>query len=143
MGLFLAWSHSASFPSIKSWPKTTILTTAVVTTAIFGWNMRLSSACRSFSSSSKECRDIPEVVKGNNLTNIKNESGYSSTNNNNNNDDLDNIDCPMCQAMLAGPCASQFRTWYKCSKQFDGNDHVERCKIPFQDLFVCLEENDK
>jgi len=50
-------------------------------------------------------------------------------------------DCPMCAAMMAGPCAAQFRTWYACTKT-QGDDHVARCKDQFEALLVCLEEND-
>ena len=57
----------------------------------------------------------------------------------------DEEDCPMCRAMLAGPCASQFRTWLDCTRreEEDGKDHVARCKKQFEALHVCLEENDK
>ena len=48
--------------------------------------------------------------------------------------------------MLAGPCASQFRTWLACTKQGAGNDkddYVTRCKDQFEALHGCLDENDQ
>jgi hypothetical protein len=58
----------------------------------------------------------------------------------NDDDDLFDKDCPMCKKMLAGPCGDQFRAWYECSNQGEGDEYLERCKPLFGELLQCLEE---
>ena len=57
-------------------------------------------------------------------------------------EDIFDKDCPMCEKMLAGPCAAQFRDWYACSKQGEGDEYLELCRPHFDELLKCLEEHE-